>query len=202
MKDLLISILRNKNTTVAEYRRASKKLSAILAGEVAGYLERKQIKLETPLMKTTGVSLKNDVMLVPILRSGAVLLPTFLEFFESASVGFVGLRRNEKTAIAELYYHKLPSYCEKTEVLVLDPMIATGGSGAAALRILRDDAGVKEEKIIFSAIIGAKEGINAIKKEFPKIRLLVVQVDPKLNTKKFILPGLGDFGDRYFCTEF
>jgi uracil phosphoribosyltransferase len=199
MKSFLISKLRDKNTSTEEFRSVSEKLAAILAGEAAEFLQKKDIKIKTPLAKTEGCELNDDLVLVPILRSGIALLSVFLKFYQKANVGFVGLKRDEVTAIAEQYYCKLPHISKNTEVLLLDPMIATGGSGIDALKLLRD-AGVNEEKITFVAIIAAQEGVEAVRKEFPKINLVIAQIDEKLNDKKFIVPGLGDFGDRYFGT--
>jgi len=199
MKHKLLSILRNKSTTISEYREASEKLGLLLAQETAQFLEKKDIEIETPLAKATGVEFKNEIVLIPILRSGLVLLNPFLKYYPEANVGFVGMRRDEVTAIPKLYYNNLPRISPMDDVIVLDPMIATGGSGSAALEILKKE-GIKEEKIIFVAVIASEEGVDHIKNQFPKIRLTVVESDKELNAQKFIVPGLGDFGDRYFGT--
>lgn len=198
--DILITILRNKNTTIDQFRKASEKLGLILAGEVSALLEKKACSIETPLAPATGSALKNEILLVPILRSGVALLTPFLHFFEKANVGFVGLQRDEKTAIAELYYDKVPPLTSSDDIILLDPMIATGGSAIDALHILKKK-GAQEEKIIFAAVIAAQEGLDRIQAEFPKITIIVPVVDKTLNDKKFIIPGLGDFGDRFFGTE-
>jgi len=200
MKDALLTILRNKNTPMNQFRQASEKLGFVLANEVSQYLEKETITIETPLAKTEGVAFKNNIVLVPILRSGIALLNPFLQFFQSATVGFVGLQRDEKTAIAELYYYKMPLLTYSDDVVLLDPMIATGGSAIDALKILKE-RGAREEKIIFAAVVAATEGIEQVKNEFPKIKIIIPTVDKKLNEKKFIVPGLGDFGDRFFGTE-
>ena len=201
MKNLLISILRNKNTDTATFRKTTEKLAAILAGETLNLLQKEKIKIQTPINSAEGVKLKNDVVFIPILRSGIALVTTFLQFFESAAVGFVGMKRDEETAIPHLYYQNLPKTITKdTDIIILDPMIATGGSGSAALKILHQ-CGIKDEKIIFVAIIASQEGVEVIKKEFPAIKFIIAQIDQKLTSKKFIDPGLGDFGDRFFVTE-
>jgi len=201
MKNLLISILRDKNTNTATFRKTTEKLAAILAGEALNLLPKKEFKIETPINSAQGTKLKNDIVFIPILRSGIALMTTFLQFFENAAVGFVGMKRDEITAIPHLYYKNLPKTInQSTDIIVLDPMIATGGSGTAALRILKE-CGIKDEKIIFVAIIASQDGINTIKSEFPKIRFVIAQIDNKLTSKKFIDPGLGDFGDRFFVTE-
>ena len=200
MKELLFTILRNKDTSRADFRAAAQRLSGLLAAEAASHLEKKAFSVKTPLGSAEGVALKNDTVLVPILRSGLVLLPAFEDTFPDASVGFVGLVRDEKTAQAKEYYRKLPSIPKGADVIVLDPMIATGGSGIAALQML-SDAGVTQQQILFVAVISAPEGLQAIHKKFPNIHLLIAQEDTGLNKEKFIVPGLGDFGDRYFGTE-
>lgn len=199
MKNILLSILRNKNTKTSQYRDASEKLGLILAQETSKFLEKKEEEIETPMAKVVGIEFKNNIVLIPILRSGLVLMNSFLQYYENAGVGFVGMRRDEETAIPKLYYKNLPKISPMDDVIVLDPMIATGGSGAAALDILKKD-GIKEEKIIFVAIIASQDGVEYIKNKFPKIKLTVVETDKELNAQKFIVPGLGDFGDRYFGT--
>ncbi|MFH1644609.1 MAG: uracil phosphoribosyltransferase [bacterium] len=199
MKHILLSVLRNKNTNIAQYRNTSEKLGLILAQETSQFLEKKEKVVETPMAQTTGIELKNNTVLIPILRSGLVLLNPFLKYYETAKVGFVGMKRDEKTAIPHLYYKNLPKIFPADDIIILDPMIATGGSGSAALEILKEE-GIKEEKIIFVSVIASEEGISNIKNKFPKIRLTTVETDKELNAQKFIVPGLGDFGDRYFDT--
>ncbi|MCK4517408.1 uracil phosphoribosyltransferase [Candidatus Babeliales bacterium] len=199
MKKELITILRNKKTTTDLFRQCSEQIGFILANEASSQLSPKSISVETPLTKTTGSTFSDNIVLVPILRSGIALLDPFLKFFPKANVGFVGLRRDEKTAIAQMYYYKVPPITPETEIIILDPMIATGGSGLEALRILKE-AGASEDKIVFAAIIAAPEGIKKIQTAHLKIKIVVIQVDEKLNDQKFIVPGLGDFGDRYFGT--
>lgn len=201
MKKALITILRNKKTTISKFRKTANQLGYILANETSNYLSKEKIKVITPLQEeANGYQLKNEIILVPILRSGIALLTSFMQFFETAKIGFVGLQRDETTAIAKTYYYKVPKISEKEDVILLDPMIATGGSAIEALKILKK-AGAQESKIIFAAVIAATEGIKKIKKEFPKIKIIVAQEDKQLNNKKFIVPGLGDFGDRYFGTK-
>lgn len=200
MKQLLLSVLRDKHTTPLAYRDATEKLGFCLAMETSELLEKVGMDVETPLAACTGIHLKNEVVLVPVLRSGIALLAPFMRYFPTSKVGFVGIRRNEQTAEPHEYYRNLPIIAPDDDVIVLDPMIATGGSGLMALKILKD-AGVKDEKMIFVGVIAAPEGLNEIKQHNPKVRLVVAHIDDKLNAKKFILPGLGDFGDRFFRTE-
>lgn len=188
MKDTLVTILRDKNTSIDQFRKASEKLGFILASEVSQYLEKQNS------------SIKNNIVLIPILRSGIAFLVPFLNVFEKARVGFVGLQRDEKTAIAKLYYDKIPPISQDDDVILLDPMIATGGSAIDALEILKKK-GAREEKIIFVSIIGSIEGLELVQTKFPKIKIIVPAIDKKLDSKKFIVPGLGDFGDRFFGTD-
>ena len=199
MKKLLMTVLRDRNTTIAAFRHAAGQLAAIIAAEAANFMACKQVDLVTPIAPATGLVLQHNIVLVPILRSGLVLLPAFLRNFERATVGCVGLRRDEVTAIPKLYYKNLPPMKKTDEVIVLDPMIATGGSAVAALEILVND-GVPEEKILFAAVISAPQGLAHIRARFPRITITVACEDEDLTPHKFIVPGLGDFGDRYFGT--
>ena len=199
MKHVLLSKLRDKDLPMGYFRAVSTQLGTILVNEAAALLDKKEVNIQTPMSDCKGISFKNQVVLIPILRSGLVLLPPFLRYFTDATIGCVGMKRDEETAIPNLYYKNLPTITDQDDVIVLDPMIATGGSGSAALQILIDD-GVKEEKIIFVAIIASCKGVEQLQSSFPKIRIIVVEKDEKLNDKKFIVPGLGDFGDRFFGT--
>ena len=199
MKQMLLTTLRDKNTKIQEFRLVTEKLAFSLLCSVVKHLEKDVVIVDTPLAKSTGYRLKNNVVIVPILRAALSLLPPFLKFFEQAKVGFIGLKRDEKTAVAGLYYKNLPGISKTDDVIILDPMIATGGSGSYAIKILKEN-GVLEEKIIFVAVISSKEGEDRISRDFPKVRIICVHQDLKLNNEKFIIPGLGDFGDRYFGT--
>lgn len=199
MKDLLLTTLRDKNTSTSDFRKVADDLAMILASETAHCLERQKISVQTPLTKTTGYKIKNRVILVPILRAGLALLPAFSKTFPDASVGFIGLKRDEKTYEAKLYYKNIPKISTKDNVIILDPMLATGGSLVEAIRILID-AGAKEEKIIYIGVVSAPEGLANLKKHFPKVQTIIATRDQKLNKNRYILPGLGDFGDRYFKT--
>jgi len=200
MKDLLLSRLRDKETSRSTYRAVAEKIGYCIASEVGALLEKESISIITPVASASGVACKNNIVLIPILRSGIVLLEPFLSFFPEAKVGFVGLRRDEKTAEPHLYYKNLPSLEKTDDVIILDPMIATGGSGSEAVKVVLE-AGVQQEKIIFAGVIAAPEGMEKLQSTFPKMKIVGPTVDEKLNDKKFIVPGLGDFGDRYFGTE-
>lgn len=197
MKELLLTILRDKNTKTADFRKATDNLALILANETAEFLPKEKFAIQTPLAKTAGYKLKNNIMLVSILRAGLALLPAFLKTFPDAKVGFVGLKRDEKTFKSHLYYKNIPKISKNDSVIILDPMLATGGSLVETIRILLA-TGAKEEKIIYVGVVSAPEGLKNLKRTFPKIKTIIAVHDQKLNKQKYILPGLGDFGDRYF----
>ena len=199
MKDILLTILRDKNTDIIKFREVAHKLALILASDASGLLEKEEISINTPIANASGAKLKNDIILVPILRAALSLLPAFLEYYPKAKVGFIGLKRDEKTAVAHLYYKNFPKIKNTDDIIILDPMIATGGSGIDAIKLLVE-FGIKEEKIIFIAVISAKTGIDKIKKEFGKVKIICAHQDKELNKNSYIVPGLGDFGDRYFGT--
>ncbi len=171
--------LRNKKTKTGEFRKSAHEVARALAREVARHTTSKRI------------------VLVPILRAGLALLPAFLEKFPEASVGFIGLKRDEKTLKPKAYYQNIPKISKTYVVIVLDPMLATGGSAVAGIKTLVN-AGAREENIIFVGVISSPEGIANVQDNFPPVRILCAEYDRKLDKKGYIVPGLGDFGDRYF----
>jgi uracil phosphoribosyltransferase len=200
LSQALISQLRRKELTRAEFRLHAHQLAHCLAQQAVDHLKPTPIKVTTPFGKADGIAFTQPLVLVPILRSGLVLLPAFVELFPDAAIGCVGLRRDEKTAIATLYYNNLPKLTGNEQIIMLDPMIATGGSSCATLEILTKQ-GIAQRNILFVAVIAAQQGLDVVKNAFPGITTIVAAVDKELNPKKFIVPGLGDFGDRYFGTE-
>ncbi len=201
MKESLLTILRSSSTSQTEFRRAAGKLAELIAAEVASGITQEEILVQTPLSSAKGSKFTHKVVLVPILRAGIALLPAFMRFFDEAQVGFFGIRRDKQTAIAEQYYENIPSISPNTLVLLLDPMIATAGSSLIALESLQEK-GVPLEHTMLIGLIAAAEGLAIIKKKFPAVQVKVVAVDEKLNAQKLIIPGLGDFGDRYFGTNY
>jgi uracil phosphoribosyltransferase len=197
---VLISQLRRKELTRAEFRLHAHQLAECLAQVAVEQLKTKAITITTPFGQAAGIEFSQPIVLVPILRSGLALLPAFTNLFPNAGIGCVGLRRDEKTAIATLYYNNIPKLSGDEQIIMLDPMIATGGSSCATLDILTKK-GIKQNNILFVAVIAAQHGIDVVKKAFPGITILVAAIDQELNAQKFIVPGLGDFGDRYFGTE-
>lgn len=200
MKSLLITTLRNKSTPREQFRRAAKELATLLAIEAADLFEMEEKSVATPLATTQGYFRKRECLLVPILRSGLVMLSPFLDLYPAAKVGFIGAKRDEKTAIAKLYYSNIPPIEKDAPIFLLDPMIATGGSASLAVDLLKE-AGADEKNITLISFIAAPEGVAAFLSHCKKAQCRVAQVDEKLTPDKWILPGLGDFGDRYFGTE-
>lgn len=199
MKSTILSLLRDKKTTTEGFRNAADHMGSVLSYKVANILEKEELSIETPLTKTKGYKIKEKVILIPILRAGISLLLPFMKFFPSSPVGFVGIRRDETTALPHLYYENLPNIESNDTVVILDPMIATGGTGGLLIEMLKK-RGVEEKNIVYAGVIAAPEGIEALKKVAPGMHVVCIEIDERLNDKKYILPGLGDFGDRYFGT--
>ncbi len=200
MKNILITKLRNTATTRSEFRTTAHQLSLILVQEASTHLATQQKPVQTPIATATGTYLRNKLVLIPILRSGLVMLPPFLTFFSDAAVGFVGMRRDEKTAIPKMYYQNLPPITDNDQIIILDPMLATGGTAIETLNILTKQ-GINGNRIIFVGIICAPEGLAAVRKAHPEVTFIIAVTDAGLTSHYFITPGLGDFGDRYFGTE-
>ena len=189
--------LRDRNTPVDKFRRHSDRICQLLFAEAIADLEFIEQEVETPLTTTTGRKLADEVVIVPVLRSGVCMLFGALQLLPKSKVGFVGLQRDEETAQASEYYWKLPPLSEKSVVVITDPMLATGGSILHLLRVVSQQK-VKELRIV--CVIAAPEGIAAINQEYPDVKIFAGAVDTNLNDKKYIVPGLGDYGDRYFGT--
>jgi len=192
-----LTILRDKNTRTEEFRRHANVVSKILLIEATKFLSLKTKKIETPLIPTIGKVLDDDIIVVPVLRAGLAMLFALQDFLPSVSVGFIGLERDEKTAIAREYYQKLPKIFSTHHVFILDPMLATGGSFEDTISALKAKGG---KRMSIVCIVSAPTGIERIQQKYPEIEIITAAVDDRLNDKKFILPGLGDFGDRYFGT--
>lgn len=197
MKECLLTTLRDKKTDTAAFRQAADRLSELIAADIAAEMPKDPVSIETPLGSAKGFKPMHKIVLIPILRAGIALLPAFLKLFPDARVGFLGIKRDEKTVQSNQYYEKLPSLSADDIVIVLDPMIATGGTALLALEKLSEKK-VHPSRIFFAGIIGSSEGIQRVKSKFPYVNLRIVGEDSQLNDRKFIVPGLGDFGDRYF----
>ncbi|MCA1900226.1 MAG: uracil phosphoribosyltransferase [Chloroflexi bacterium] len=192
-----LSRLRDKNTEPKKFRELVREIAALLAYEATADLQTVPRELDTPLAKTTGAELKEKIGLVPILRAGLGLVEGFWELMPSAEVWHIGLYRDEHTLRPVEYYNKLPLEPRVSVCLILDPMLATGGSAVATAEILKR-WGVK--KIKFVGLIGAPEGIQAMQTAHPDIPIHLAAIDDHLNERAYIVPGLGDAGDRQFGT--
>ena len=192
-----LSRLRDKNTDPKKFRELVREIAALLAYEATADLTTVPRELETPLASTTGAELKEKIGLVPILRAGLGMVEGFWELMPSAEVWHIGLYRDEKTLRPVEYYNKLPLEPTVSVCLILDPMLATGGSAIATAEVLKR-WGVK--KIKFVGLIAAPEGIAAMQKAHPDIPIHIAAIDDHLNEHAYIVPGLGDAGDRQFGT--
>ena len=194
--DALVS-LRDKRTAPEEFRRAATRISVLLAAEALRDVPSTDVTVETPLGPAPGRTIGADVVVVPVLRAGLGMLDAVLELIPTARVGHIGLQRDEITAVASQYYSKLPADLSGSFVLMIDPMLATGGSAVAALDLLRH-AGARDVRMI--CIVAAPEGIALVEKHHRDVAIYTPVVDQGLNAHKFIVPGLGDFGDRLYGT--
>ena len=192
-----LTILRDQTTSPLEFRQRVGRLSVLLAYEATKDLGVQDVQVQTPITTTTGQQLEGRIGLVPILRAGLGMVDPILNLLPGAEVWHLGLYRDEKTAQPVRYYDKLPPARPVDVGLVVDPMLATGGSATAALETLTK-WGVKRLKLL--SIIAAPEGISVIEESFPDAQVYVCSIDEKLNDQKFIVPGLGDAGDRSFNT--
>lgn len=194
-----ISKLRDKNTGTAEFRALVEEIAMLMGYEATRQLPLEEVDIETPICKTTVKMLKGeDIAIVPILRAGLGMVDGMLELVPNAKVGHVGLYRDPETHEPVEYYCKLPADIDKRQIFVVDPMLATGGSAAAAIDFVKARGG---KDIIFMCLIAAPEGIEALQKVHPDVDIFIAAKDEKLNENAYIVPGLGDAGDRIFGTK-
>ncbi len=192
-----LSQLRDKHTEPAEFRRLVQRLAVLLAYEATKDLEVDATRVQTPLATTPGQKLRQRIGLIPILRAGLGMVDPVLNLIPDSEVWHLGVYRDEATATPVEYYKKFQQTSPVDVALVLDPMLATGGSAVAALATLKE-WGVPQVKVL--AVIAAREGIDEVFSQFPDTQIYVCAIDPELNAKKYIVPGLGDAGDRIFNT--
>jgi len=190
--------LRDRRTEPASFRRAAARITMLLAYEAMRDVPSAPTPVETPLGPATGRRVATDIVVVPVLRAGLGMLDVVLELAPQARVGHIGLQRDERTAVASQYYAKFPAKLEESFVLMVDPMLATGGSAIAALERLHE-AGARHVSVL--CIVAAPEGIAALEMRFPHVQIFTPVVDAGLNGQKYIVPGLGDFGDRLYGTS-
>jgi len=192
-----VTILRDVNTHTELFRAALQRVSNILAAEISKNFSLTEIDIETPLEKTKGARLTHNVILVPVLRAGLGMVNGFLQIIPEAKVGHIGLQRDEETLKPVEYYYKVPKNLDTAEVVLLDPMLATGGSAAEALKYLKNRGA---QKLFFACLVAAPKGVEKIQTEHPDVKIFAAALDRELNNKGYILPGLGDAGDRTFGT--
>jgi uracil phosphoribosyltransferase len=189
--------LRDKRTTPDCFRRAATRISVLLAAEAMRDVPSGAVTVETPIGPADGRRTADEIVVVPVLRAGLGMLDAVLDLVPRARVGHIGLQRDEMTAVASQYYAKLPPALDKSFVLMIDPMLATGGSAVAALDLLRA-AGARDIRIV--CIVAAPEGLSVVERHHPGVVVYTPVIDRGLNERKFIVPGLGDFGDRLYGT--
>ncbi|QKF65381.1 uracil phosphoribosyltransferase [Campylobacter corcagiensis] len=193
-----ISILRDKNTDPFQFRMLIDEITYLLLFEASRDLELKSAKIDTPVATADGKKLSTKIMICPILRAALGMLDAVFKLIPAASVGFLGFQRNEETLDAEFFYAKLPSDYKQRTAYIIDPMFATGGTAIDAVKFLREK-GVKDIKFI--SIIAAPDGLERFNKIYPDVEVYVAAIDKGLNEKGYIVPGLGDAGDRVFNTN-
>ena len=194
-----LTILRNKKTGTKEFRELISELSTLLCYEALKDAKLEDKEIETPMCKMTGKKLNEDnYAFIPILRAGTGMLDGLIKMMPNAKIGHIGMYRNEETLKPVKYYYKTPKDLSKREVIVLDPMLATGGSGIDAITMLKEDGA---KKVKFLCIIAAPEGIKKMQEVHPDVDIYCAAIDEKLNENGYIVPGLGDAGDRIFGTK-
>ncbi len=194
-----LSLIRDKNTGSKEFRELVKEVSMLLAYEVTRDLSLEDVEIETPICKTTTKMLSGRKLgIIPILRAGLGMVDGFLNLLPAAKVGHIGLYRDPETLEPVEYYCKLPTDINERDLIVVDPMLATGGSASAAIQFLKD-RGATSIKLV--CLIGCPEGVAAVQKAHPDVNIYIAAIDEKLNDHAYIVPGLGDAGDRLFGTK-
>jgi uracil phosphoribosyltransferase len=192
----VLTHLRDKTTKPATFRRLCHHVSVMLALEATHDLATREVSIETPLETCKGSVLDRPLVLVPILRAGLGMVEIIVDLFPDVSIGYIGLERDHATARARSYYCKLPPL-EGTRVLLVDPMLATGGSAVQAIDVIKQRGG---REIRLLNVVAAPEGVRAVEEKHPDVPIIAGALDRGLNDRKYILPGLGDFGDRLYGT--
>lgn len=192
-----LAIIRDKETGHKKFRELATEITMFVCYEALRNLKVKAVDVETPLTTARCQMLDEQIVVVPILRAGVGMLDGILSLVPSARVGFVGLERDEETAKASPYYEKLPSQVKEGLTIIVDPMLATGGSTVSAIDMLKESGA---QRIIVACIVTCPDGLEAVKRAHPDVTVYAASVDPELNEMKYIVPGLGDAGDRLYGT--
>ena len=198
LKEELLYRLRNRKTPPEEFRESLERIGALLISEALKELKTEKTEVETPVAKGVAERISQEVVFIAILRAGLSLIPPAISVFPKGRIGFIGTYRNEETLEPINYYVKFPKV-PKARYILLDPMLATGGTAEQAVEILKEN-GIPESEITFVSVVSAPEGIERLKK-FPEAKLITASVDKRLNDSGYIVPGLGDAGDRFCGTE-
>lgn len=193
-----LTVMRSINTGTKDFRENLDEVAGLMAYEISRDLPLSKVRIETPMQITESYELAKSVVLIPILRAGLGMVDGILDLIPTAKVGHVGLYRNEETLEPQHYYAKFPPNLADSVVMVLDPMLATGGSASAAITILKEK-GAKTIKLV--CLVGVPEGVARIEKDHPDVDIVLAALDEKLNEIGYIVPGLGDAGDRIFGTK-
>ncbi len=193
-----LSLVRNTATKTKEFRENVSEIASLMAYEITRDLEVKEIETQTPLTKTNTYILAEEVVIIPILRAGLGMVDGIHSLIPSAKIGHIGLYRDEETLQPELYYAKFPTTLPEAHVMIVDPMLATGGSAVRAIDILKERGATN---ISYVGIVGVKEGIDRINEHHPEVTIFLAALDDHLNEDGYIVPGLGDCGDRLFGTK-
>jgi uracil phosphoribosyltransferase len=189
--------LRDTRTQSQEFRRLLDEIASLMLYEATRSFAVRPVAVQTPLAPARGYRLEREVVLVPVLRAGLGMLDSILQLIPHARVGFIGLKREETTLRAQFYHKSLPNNLGRFEVILIDPMLATGGSAVAALDLLAEQ-GARHVRLV--NLVAAPEGIRLVQKNHPRVPIFTAAIDRRLNEKGYILPGLGDAGDRLFGT--
>lgn len=192
-----LSRLRDEQTRPQEFRRVLGEIAVLMLHEATRDFALKSVTVRTPVATARGYQLQREVVLVPVLRAGLGMLDSILQLIPNARVGFIGLKREETTLRAQFYHQSLPKNLRDFEVILIDPMLATGGSAVAALDLLHEQ-GARRVRLV--NLVAAPEGIRRVRENYPRLPIFTAAIDRKLNNKGYIIPGLGDAGDRIFGT--
>jgi uracil phosphoribosyltransferase len=193
-----LAILRRKETTTKDFRETLDEIAGLMAYEITRDLPLKNIIVETPLSECKTQELAREVVLIPVLRAGLGMVDGISNLIPTARVGHIGMYRDHETLAPNTYYSKFPDNLPEAVVMVLDPMLATGGSASATIKVLKDH-GARTIKLV--CVVGAPEGVELIQKDHPDVQIYLAALDEKLNDIGYIVPGLGDAGDRLFGTK-
>ncbi len=193
-----LTLLRDKTTPTKEFRELTKEVSALMVYEISRDTKLTETDIETPIGKTKGMVLKNDIAVVPILRAGIIMAEGIVDLIPTAKVGHIGLYRDPETLQPVEYYCKLPDNISSCHVFIVDPMLATGRSAVKSVELLKEH---NATNITFVCLISAPEGIKELSDRFPEVPIYTIAVDEKLNSHGYIVPGLGDAGDRIYGTK-